>query len=274
MIGRGARGPFALTCRRCLRVAAMPTVLAALFSLLLATLLRQDLASAGEAPGAMATWLALPVFVAALTCACSALVFWPTFADRRPGADWVTRLQRERCSNGAVIGAVLRAQVCCVRHSSRCCCRPSARPRPRMPTSSWNRPRCRRSTSQRFRASAARASRAPSCSCARWPGAGPAAAKQTRRAGRRHAPRRWRSPSCRPVVVRVPFQATAIRATRSRLLDGRCPFSFRAAQSSWSPRRHSRLGNAPLAMLLATVPTFLALAAGASAARRPRFRPC
>ena len=105
------RGPFGLTFQRCLTQATVPTLAAALLSLLLARVLYPQQEELGDAPGAMTPWLTLPLFVAALTCACSAAIFWPTFADRRPGADWLQRLQRGRLHGcGAVALAVLCVQ--------------------------------------------------------------------------------------------------------------------------------------------------------------------
>lgn len=268
MIGPRARGPFGLTCRRCLRVATMPTVLAALLALLLATLLRQDLATAGEAPGAMSTWLALPVFVAALACACSALVFWPTFTDRRPGADWVTRIQRGRLrGNGAVIGAALCMQGLL--------CLPLAvllLPALGAPAT----------------ANAHFALEPPSLPALdqhqrhlTFGGPGVACTELQLRP-LAAAPEGPLQPSRLAVLadgvplttleisfvqtgqlVRVPFQATVIGQLELELLDGTVPLFFpRGAVVVVAAAGHSRLGNGLLAMLLAIVPTFLALAVG------------
>jgi hypothetical protein len=44
------------------------------------------------AGAAWAAWLHLPAMVAALICCAAAIECWPTFAQRRPGADWLLRL--------------------------------------------------------------------------------------------------------------------------------------------------------------------------------------
>lgn len=104
----GWRGALGLCLRRCLRVAAFPTLLAALLSLTLHHWLRPQL-GAEAAPGAASIWLALPLAAAASACALSAVRFWPTFAPGRPGRQWVDRLQRDRLGGrgGAVLGALL-----------------------------------------------------------------------------------------------------------------------------------------------------------------------
>ena len=268
MIGPGARGPFALTCRRCLRVATLPTVLAALFSLLLATLLRQDLAEAGEAPGAMATWLALPVFVAALTCACSALVFWPTFADRRPGAAWVARLEPGALQgNGAVIGAVLCAQgLLCLPLAALLLPALGAPATanahfelepPSLPTLDQHQRRL--------------SFRGPGLACTELQLRPLASAPEGPLQPSRLAVRADGVPLTTLEIafeqtgqlVRVPFPATNFDQLELELIDGTVPLFFpRGAVVVVAAAAHGRLGNGLLAMMLAIVPTFLALAVG------------
>jgi len=111
MIRRWVRGPLGLTCRRCLALAALPTLLTALASALLHRWLRPELG--GEAaPATASPWLALPMVVAAMTCAVAAVVFWPTFANGRPGRQWIDRAQRGRLGGvGAAIAGALLAQL-------------------------------------------------------------------------------------------------------------------------------------------------------------------
>lgn len=105
------RGAYPLLLRRCLAVAAPPTVLAAAagFGLHLAT----PATLAGDTPPAAASpWLLLPLLVAAATCAITAATAWPTFAQQRPGGAWIRRLQRGRLGGaGAAIAAALTAQL-------------------------------------------------------------------------------------------------------------------------------------------------------------------
>jgi len=107
-----ARSAFAMTLRRCLRTAWLPTLA---FGLLCWTLTRwltpqPDLEQ--TATGAATPWLELPLLaVAAIICA-TAIAFWPTFAARRPGAGTVHRLQRDALSGcGSVIAGALVAQL-------------------------------------------------------------------------------------------------------------------------------------------------------------------
>lgn len=101
------RGVGALTLRRCLLVAIVPTAAAALASPLLHRVLAPSLGG-DEAPAAASPWLVLPLFAAAMTCAIVAVVFWPVIAVARPGASWVERLQRGRLGGrgGAIMGAL------------------------------------------------------------------------------------------------------------------------------------------------------------------------
>ena len=246
----------------------MPTVLATLLALLLATLLRRDLAPAGEAPGAMSTWLALPVFVTALTCACSALVFWPTFADRRPGADWVTRLQGSGLQGcGAVIGAVLCMQgLLCLPLAALLLPALGAPPTakahyelepPSLPTLDQHQRHLRFA--------------GPGLACtelllrplAALP-EGPLQPSQLR-VKADGVPLTTLDISFVQTgqLVRVPFQATAFEQLEVELVAGTVPLFFpRGAVVVVAAVEHSRLGNGLLAMLLAILPTFLALAVG------------
>ena len=268
MSGPGARGPFGLTCRRCLRVATIPTLLAALVSLLLATLLRQDLAPAGEAPGAMATWLVVPVFVAALTCAWSAAVFWPTFAARRAGADWVARLQRGRLrGSGAVVGAVLCAQgLLCLPLAMLLVPALGAPPTanahfelepPALPMLDQH----QRHLS--FRGPGVACTELQLRPLASMPEGLLKASRLTVRADGVPLTTLEISFVQTGQLVRVPFAARAFEQLELELVDGTVPLFFpRGAVVVVAAAEHSRLGNGLLAMLLAIVPTFLALAAG------------
>jgi hypothetical protein len=113
MIAGSLRRPLALTCRRCLAAATLPTLAAALAAVLLQQTLTTPLPGLAAAPGAMTPWLHLPLLVAAFACAARAAAFWPLFAARRPGADQVARLQRGpwRGCGAAVAGALLAQLV-------------------------------------------------------------------------------------------------------------------------------------------------------------------
>jgi hypothetical protein len=105
------RGPGALTLRRCLVVAALPTAAVAAGSLLLHHVLAPSLGG-HEAPAASSPWLVLPLLAAAMTCTIVAVVFWPVIAKDRPGAGWVERLQRGRlCGRGGAVAGALGAQL-------------------------------------------------------------------------------------------------------------------------------------------------------------------
>ena len=106
------RGAFGLCLRRCLRLALLPTLLAALAALGVHHWLRPQLG--GEhAPGAASLWFAMPLAVAASMCTFGAVQFWPTFAPARPGRQWADRLQRDRLAGrgGAVLGALVAQLV-------------------------------------------------------------------------------------------------------------------------------------------------------------------
>jgi hypothetical protein len=103
-----ARGPLGLVCRRCLSSCVWPAAAAALLALLANWRWPQELGDE-VASGAASPWLVLPLCTVAMTSALVAAAFWPTFAARRPGADWIVRLQGGpwRGAGGAVAGAVL-----------------------------------------------------------------------------------------------------------------------------------------------------------------------
>lgn len=104
------RGPFALTLRRCLQAAALPTLATATLGPLLQ---HWVLPAPGrlDVGAAASPWLLLPTLVAAAVCALVAAAFWPLFARHRPGADLVRRLQRGRLQGAtAVIAGALLAQ--------------------------------------------------------------------------------------------------------------------------------------------------------------------
>lgn len=106
-----ARSPFALAFVRCLRTAAVPTVATAILGWLASRWLRAPIEATAAAPGASSPWLHLPMFVAAIVAAMTAAVFWPAFAARRPGADWIERLQRGPLrGTGAVVAGALAVQ--------------------------------------------------------------------------------------------------------------------------------------------------------------------
>lgn len=106
-----ARGPFAMTFVRCLRTASAPTLIAALAGLLGSRLLRAPIAAVADTAAADAPWLHLAVFTAAMACALTVTAFWPPFAARRAGSDWMLRLQRGPIAGlGAAIAGALAAQ--------------------------------------------------------------------------------------------------------------------------------------------------------------------
>ncbi len=109
---RFARGPLALTLRRCLELATPAVLAVALAALGLGHWLRGAVADRAAATGAATPWLNLPLFAAALACALGTVVFWPRFAAHRPGADWAIRLQRGPLGGcGAAIAGALLAQL-------------------------------------------------------------------------------------------------------------------------------------------------------------------
>lgn len=104
-----ARGPFGLVLRRCLWLATLPTLLAALLAWSLAK--RSD-GDEIDAAAAAEPWLALPLLCAAAICTLATAAFWPMFAHGRPGADVVRRLHPRRLQGcGRAIAAALVAQA-------------------------------------------------------------------------------------------------------------------------------------------------------------------
>jgi len=75
----------------CLRLAVIPAGLAALVG---AVAVAGTTTFGEPTAAAQAPWLHLPAFVAALCCCAAAVACWPTFSQRRPGVDWVLRLER------------------------------------------------------------------------------------------------------------------------------------------------------------------------------------
>lgn len=103
-----ARGPFTLTLRRCLRLAALPTAIVALLAFYGA---RQQANALGTAAAAE-PWLLLPLLGAAALCTLTTAAFWPLFAHGRPGADVVRRLHPRRLQGtGRAIAGALVAQA-------------------------------------------------------------------------------------------------------------------------------------------------------------------
>ncbi|MGE3175409.1 MAG: hypothetical protein AB7O97_22480 [Planctomycetota bacterium] len=78
-----SRGTAAVCARRCLRVAAAPTLLAA-----------TGCGIGAWATGTLVPWLHVSAFVPALLCCAAAVEFWPTFARGRAGADLVRSVTR------------------------------------------------------------------------------------------------------------------------------------------------------------------------------------
>ncbi|MBL8734669.1 MAG: hypothetical protein JNN13_19995 [Planctomycetes bacterium] len=109
----GGRGPFGLVLRRCLAAVWLPTLLAALAGLVLQRAAPPQLADAAAATAAVSSpWLMLPLLVAAIGAAVTAVRFWPPFAAQRPGAETLRRLQRgPLAGNGATIAGALTAQL-------------------------------------------------------------------------------------------------------------------------------------------------------------------
>ena len=107
-----ARHATTLSMWHCLRTATLPTLATALVALAGAHWSAPMVASKSAATGALSPWLALPIFVAATMCAVATATFWPLFSARRPGADWLIRLQRGPLQGcGAVISGALLAQL-------------------------------------------------------------------------------------------------------------------------------------------------------------------
>jgi hypothetical protein len=84
------RRAFGLTARRCALRALAPTLATAIAAV---AWHRAWSADAAAAPGAASPWLGLPLAIAALATTLTAVVFWPTFAQKRPGRAVVERLQ-------------------------------------------------------------------------------------------------------------------------------------------------------------------------------------
>lgn len=105
------RGPAGTTFRLCLRT-SIPVAAAALVVALVADAATQADVQ-GNRPAAAATpWLTLPLLTIAVVCCLCAAHFWPTFAQRQPGADTVRRLARSPFGGrGAVIAGALLAQL-------------------------------------------------------------------------------------------------------------------------------------------------------------------
>ena len=107
------RTPLLLAFTRCLRVAGLPVLGTALLGFVMGRWLLAPIEGVDAAPGAGTPWLHLPLLTAAVACAMATASFWPMFAARRPGADWVARLQRGPLrGNGAAITGALLAQFC------------------------------------------------------------------------------------------------------------------------------------------------------------------
>jgi len=104
------RGTFALAVRRCLAVATLPTLLAAVAAVVLHAALQP--AFGPTAAALAAPWLLAPLAVAAGASALAAVLFWPGFATRRPGQDWIDARQRGRSGGVApVLAGALLAQA-------------------------------------------------------------------------------------------------------------------------------------------------------------------
>ena len=115
MSRRATRHPAIFTLQRCLRTAALPALAAAVVAFTLAMWTEPMVASAAAATGARAPWLSLPIFVCAFSCAITTVLFWPLLAARRPGSDWLRRLQRgplHGCG-AALSGALLASLLVC-----------------------------------------------------------------------------------------------------------------------------------------------------------------
>lgn len=104
-----ARRALPATARRCIAAALLPTAAVAAAAAAGAHLLPPRVDDPAGAAAAATTWLSLPLATIAICCCIAAVRFWPAFAARRPGADWVLRLQRGplRGCGGALAGALL-----------------------------------------------------------------------------------------------------------------------------------------------------------------------
>lgn len=125
------RSAVAITFALGLRRAALPTLGTAIVAWLGATSVAPVLTTGATAPGALTSWLLLPLVVAVAMCTATAITAWPTFCAGAPGAsgsgaassgavgsgaegaDWIRRLQRGplRGSGGAIAGALLAQLV-------------------------------------------------------------------------------------------------------------------------------------------------------------------
>ncbi|MCA8975437.1 MAG: hypothetical protein KDC98_12005 [Planctomycetes bacterium] len=105
----GTRGTFAMTLRRCLRMAALPTLLAGLVSHGLARWQAPSFVDGTATPGAASPWLELAMLVVAACVVATAIAFWPTFSTGRTGRDIVARLERDPWQGCAAVGAAALA---------------------------------------------------------------------------------------------------------------------------------------------------------------------
>jgi len=101
-----ARGVVLMTCRRCLRIATLPTLAAAVACWLVAAW-SPPATGPATAPGAASPWLVLPACMAVFTCTIAGVWFWPTFARGREGSDWIVRLARSGGVPRAILGILL-----------------------------------------------------------------------------------------------------------------------------------------------------------------------
>ncbi|MFY9342867.1 MAG: hypothetical protein WAT39_10280, partial [Planctomycetota bacterium] len=108
MIARLWRSAAGLCFRHCLRVAALPVLVAATAAVLGERWFRPQLGGE-QAPAAASPWLLLPLAVGAVACTVAALLFWPGFCRGRPGRDQVDRVQRGALAGcaAATAGALL-----------------------------------------------------------------------------------------------------------------------------------------------------------------------
>ncbi len=108
---RLGRGPFALTARRCVAVAAVPTLVAAVAGFVAWRVAPPDVGTE-QVAAAASPWLVLPLLVAAATVAFTAALTWPTFALGRPGRALVDRVHRGALGGaGAATAGALAAQL-------------------------------------------------------------------------------------------------------------------------------------------------------------------
>lgn len=101
-----------VACRHGLRAAGKPTFAIALGCLFAARWWAPTISPGSQATAAASPWLVLPLVVAAMTPALAIAVFWPTFAQRRPGRDQVEQLlPRPGVGVPAAIAGALLAQL-------------------------------------------------------------------------------------------------------------------------------------------------------------------